>query len=227
MKNLKTALLLFSAIFLFHINASAQSPDNDWTQKKALKWFKGGEWTNGMSLKVDRSVNLVEFARQYHKNKAYWDLVFKWLRDNDPATVAPGKYVLDSMNVTVNVTDAPSTKAFEKTSWEGHSKYIDLQYIARGKEKMGIAPISKAIVSKPYNAKNDNGVYYIAEADSKYVVAKPGTFLLFFPSDAHRPNIKVKGYNQVKKIVFKIKAYTTEDPQKREDAETKLLQNKQ
>ena len=226
MKNLKTAFLLLSAVFLFHINTSAQSPDNGWTQKKALKWFKGGEWTNGMSLKVDKSVNLVEFAQQYQMNKAYWDLVFKWLKDNNPATVAPGKYILDSMNVIVNVTDAPSTKAFDKTVWEGHSKYIDLQYIARGKEKMGIAPFSEAIISKPYNAKNDIGLYKVADADSKYIVAKPGTFLLFFPSDAHRPNIKVKGYDQVKKIVFKIKTYTTEDPQKREESETKLWQNK-
>ncbi|MDD4921467.1 MAG: YhcH/YjgK/YiaL family protein [Bacteroidales bacterium] len=226
MKIFKSVILLLSAVFIFNLSAQALSSNEQWTQKKASKWFKSREWANGMSLKADKSVNQLEFAKQYHKNKASWDLAFKWLKDNNPETVAPGKYVLDGTNVTVNVTDAASTMAFEKTKWEGHCKYIDIQYIARGKEKMGIAPIAKAVVVTPYNPANDCGFYNIAESDSKYIVAKPGTFLIFFPSDAHRPNIKVDGNDQVKKIVFKIKADTTVDPLQRQGTENKQLKNK-
>lgn len=216
----QTCLILFS-VLVFSMNLLARCPNENWTQKKAVKWFKSREWAGGMTLKADRSVDKVEFAKQYHKNKRSWDLVFKWLEENDPETVAPGKYIIDSMNVTVNVTDAPSTKPLEETKWEGHCQYIDLQYIARGKERMGIAPMSKALVVKPYNASRDNGLYQVAETDSKYIVAQPGTFLIFFPSDAHRPNIRVNGYDTVKKIVFKIKADTSVDPDKCRETETK------
>jgi len=224
MKFFKSVFLLLSAVLVFNFGAFAQSSNEQWTQKKVARWYKSREWANGISLKADKSVNQVEFAKQYHKNQAYWDLAFKWIRDNNLETVAPGKYMLDGTNVTVNVTDAPSTKPFEETKWEGHCKYVDIQYIVRGKEKMGIAPISKARVVTPYDAVKDNGFYNFADADSKYVVAKPGTFLIFFPSDAHRPNVKVDGYDTVRKIVFKIKADTSVDPVQRQDAETKQLQ---
>jgi YhcH/YjgK/YiaL family protein len=42
-------------------------------------------------------------------------------------------------------------------------------------------------------------------AGGKFYTAKPGTFFLFFPQDVHRPNIKVKGYDLVKKLVIKIR----------------------
>ena len=34
--------------------------------------------------------------------------------------------------------------------------------------------------------------------------AEPGTFFLFFPNDVHKPNMKVDGYDVVKKLVIKI-----------------------
>jgi len=175
--------------------------------KQAKQWLKSRVWANGMKLKVDASVNAVEFQREYRINKVYWDKVFTWLRDNDPQTVAIGKYVLDSGNVTVTVTEGPSVRAFDQTKWEDHQTYVDLQYIAKGKEKMGIAPLSKIKQTvTPYNAKKDVGFYKPEEADCCYVVDRPGTFLLFFPSDAHRPNIQVNGYPSVRKIVFKVRS---------------------
>ena len=38
--------------------------------------------------------------------------------------------------------------------------------------------------------------------------AKPGTFFIFFPSDAHKPNITTGGNKPDKKIVIKVKAAT-------------------
>ena len=215
-----SALLFLAIISVFSV--MARTSGENWNKKNSAKWFKSYEWANGIKLKADKSVDQVEFAKQYHANKAYWDLAFAWLRDNDPETVSVGKYVLDSLNnVIVTVTEKASTRDFDKTKWEGHCKYIDLQYIAKGKEKMGIAPIAKAAVSTPYNATKDNGFYTIPEADSKYRVAQPGTFLLFFTSDAHRPNIKVDGYDIVRKIVIKIKADTSVNPEERQARETK------
>jgi len=193
-------------LFAILVQAANNSITYGAGNKQAKKWLNSRVWAGGVSLKAHPSANAVEFQREYLANKASWDKVFTWLKENDPETVAVGKYVLDSANVTFTVTEGPSVRAFEKTKWEAHQKFVDLQYIAKGKEKMGIGPMSKAKVLTPFDEKKDIGFYELEDADSKYIVAEPGTFLLFFPSDAHRPNIQIEGCDAVKKIVFKVKS---------------------
>jgi biofilm protein TabA len=91
----------------------------------------------------------------------------------------------------------------EDVKWESHKKYIDLQYIIKGKEIIGVADASKATITKPYTVDVIN-----YDADGKYYTTEPGKFFLFFPNDAHRPTIKVDGYDVVKKIVIKIQVAT-------------------
>ena len=205
MKKITSAILLIVLSLMICTSLSAQKVADQWTKKTATQWFHKGAWAGAMTLKADPSVNVVDFARQYHQNKAAWDLVFDWLAKNDPATFPVGKYVLDSINVSLTITDAPSVRPFEQTKWEAHCQKVDLQYIARGAEKMGITPVSGSKVVQQYDSKKDIGFYQPNEKKAKYVVAKPGTFLLFFPSDAHRPNIQVEGCDTVRKIVFKVR----------------------
>ena len=42
-------------------------------------------------------------------------------------------------------------------------------------------------------------------AKGKYYAATPQNFFLFFPDDVHRPDIRVKGYDTLKKLVIKIR----------------------
>ena len=169
--------------------------------RQTEKWFRHGKWCNGLKLYPHVSVNRDEFERQYSKNKAWWDSAFKFLKETDFDKIAPGKYPLDSNNVYVNVTVGPM-RDFENTKWEAHRHTIDLQYTYKGTEKMGVAPVSKARVIDPYNEKKDVAIY---DADGKFYLTGPDTFFLFFPDDAHRPNIKVNEDNAVKKIVVKIR----------------------
>jgi biofilm protein TabA len=192
-------VLLLLTFLCFTVMAMAQ--DTTWTEKSAAKWLHKKEWKNGIKLNVYPAVNKVEFARQYNKNKAVWLKVFSFLRDSDLTALKPGKYAIDWDNAYASITEAPS-KEFDKTTWESHRKYIDLQYIIKGKEKIGVAPVSTATVIKPYNEKADGANY---TADGQFYIAEPGTFYLFFPQDAHRPSIKVDGYDVVKKLVIKIK----------------------
>jgi biofilm protein TabA len=205
MKRLTSCILLMSFSLILATSISAQKTAEPWNKKTATQWFNKGAWAGEMTLKADKSVNVVDFARQYHQNKAAWDMVFSWLAKNDPATFPVGKYILDSANVTLTITDAPSVRPFDQTKWEAHCQKVDLQYIARGAEKMGIAPLSGAKVVMQYDLKKDVGFYQPNEKKAKYIVATPGTFLLFFPSDAHRPNIQVEGCDTVRKIVFKVR----------------------
>lgn len=170
---------------------------------KAVEWFKNRGWAPaGLTLQAHPSTDKVEFARQYAKNKTLWDKAFLFLKEHDLEKLTPGKYPIDSTEAYVSVTEGPS-KEFDKTNWESHRRYIDLQYIARGKEKIGVAPVPQATVVKPYDEAKDVANY---SSEGQYYIAEPGTFFLFFPQDAHRPSILVDGYNTVKKVVIKVKA---------------------
>ena len=193
-------LLLFLT-FLSFTGALLAQGTTAWTEKSATKWLRSNEWKNGLKLDVHPSVNKIVFAEQYHKNKAVWDKAFAFLRDSNLLTLKPGKYVIDGDNAYATITEAPS-KTFEQSAWESHRKYIDLQYVIKGEEKIGVAPIATATVIKPYDDSRDAANY---NADGQYYIAIPGTFFLFFPGDAHRPNIKVDGYDIVKKLVIKIR----------------------
>jgi YhcH/YjgK/YiaL family protein len=188
------------AIFLFsaHIVSAQQQ---DWTAKSAKTWVKGRAWANGLKLKLNSSTNNIEFAKQYATNSAIWDKAFEFLRERDLNQLAPGKYPIDGDNAYASVTEGPS-KEFDQSAWESHQNYIDLQYVINGKEKIGVAPIESLTVTKPYDAAKDGANY---SGEGEYYIATPDEFFLFFPADGHRPNIKVDGYDKVKKLVIKIR----------------------
>jgi len=174
---------------------------NTLNKTAASKWFAKKEWKNGLLLNPHLTVNKLTFADQYHKNQSIWDKAFAFLRDNNLETIEPGKYEIDGDNVYGIITEAPS-KTPENAKWEAHLRYIDIQYVIKGEEKIGVTPFSNATVSKPYDDVNDYALY---DAKGKLYTAKPGTFFLFFPDDVHRPNILIKGFEVVKKVVIKVK----------------------
>lgn len=170
--------------------------------KLARKWVKSRVWTNGLKIRVYSDINALEFYRQYHKAKDVWDKSFAFLADSKKLdTLKPGMYPIDGKNAYASITEGPE-KTEQTAKWESHRKYIDLQYVIRGKEKIGVAPVATATVTKPYDEAKDGANY---TADGKYYIATPAEFYLFFPSDAHRPNLHVDGYDTVKKLVIKIK----------------------
>lgn len=164
--------------------------------------MKKKEWLNGLSITPHSSIDKVQFAKQYHLNQATWDRAFAYLKNTDLKTLSNGRHVIDGDNVYAIVTEAP-TKDYDKTAFESHRKYIDLQYVITGEENMAKTPVASVTVNKPYDETADIA-YYTGEG--KVYTVPAGTFMLFFPGEAHRPNITPGGNKVVKKIVIKIKA---------------------
>jgi len=181
---------------LFAFNGNAQ------TKKENESWFKKQEWLGGLKLQPHSSVDVQQFARQYQANKKYFDEAFAFLKNHDLNKLEPGKYAIDGDNVYASVT-YDSTKDFDVSKWESHKKYIDLQYVISGEEKIGVTPALGLTVTEPYNKEKDIAHY---TGPGKIYDAKPGTFFLFFPGTAHRPNITTADKKPDKKIVIKIKS---------------------
>jgi biofilm protein TabA len=180
----------------------AQGTQTTRAEKTANKWLKEGIWLNGLKMGIRKPLNVIEFAKQYHANKAVWDKAIAFLRDRNLELIAAGRYVIDGDNAYAMITEAPA-KNIDSVKWEGHQNYIDLHYVIKGKEQIGVAAIDKATITMPYDAAKDVANY---DATGKYYSATPDSFFLFFPTDAHRPGIKADHRNVVvKKLVIKIK----------------------
>ena len=201
--NYKSILLLL-ILCIAGVGCHAQQSSQPVSTKKIDKWIQQKDWASGLSLNLHVSVNNAAFYEAYHTNKKLWDTAFAFLQTQDLINMPIGKRPLIGETVFISVTDEPS-KNMADVKWESHKKYIDLQYIIKGKEIIGVADASKATVTKPYTP---DAMNYIA--DGTYYTTDSRTFFLFFPNDAHRPTIKADGYDVVKKIVIKIQVAKAE-----------------
>ena len=171
------------------------------SKREINKWFNEKSWINGLQLSPHKSVNREEFARQYAAKKKWWDTAFAYLKETDLVNLRPGRYQILGDDVFALVTEGP-TKDLDKTRWEAHKIYQDIHYVITGKEKIGITPVSSATVTQEYDPAKDIGFY---SSKGKYYESDPGKFFIAFPADAHRPGVKARGHDSVKKVVIKIR----------------------
>ena len=135
-----------------------------------------------------------------HKNfKAGFDFIQKALKEN----LAPGRYEIDGDALYASVQEY-KTHSAEGAKFEGHRKYIDLQFIASGKERMDMIDIEKAEVFADYDAAIEAGLFTAKETPAS-AIFKAGDFAVFFPQDLHSPGIQADGIpSKIKKIIVKI-----------------------
>ncbi len=115
---------------------------------------------------------------------------------------ADGRYELDGENV-VALVQRYTTRLPEQGKWETHRKYIDLQYLSAGEERMGWQLREMLTVTEAYDAKRDVEFYGLPRAYD-WITLRAGLFVVFYPQDAHLPTIQLHGPSQVCKVVFKI-----------------------
>lgn len=86
---------------------------------------------------------------------------------------------------------------------EAHKKYIDIQYMITGSEKMGVGQLEDMAEEVEAKPQNDAWFYH---GPMDYITVKEGMFAVFYPNDAHAPCITPDGKCEaVRKAVFKVK----------------------
>ncbi len=139
-------------------------------------------------------------AQQYTALHPAFASAFAFLRMLDPATVEPGKFTIDGDDVYASVSLGPG-KPEGEARLEAHRRYIDIQYVVRGHERMGWRPLADcARVTQPYDPKSD--LEFFGETPVTWVDVRPGDFTVFFPSDAHAPMVSTE---QILKVVVKVR----------------------
>ena len=203
MKKLILKIMVLTS-FLGLFGCKNTSDPVNWSNQKINEWFEKGEWLNGWNITPDGSVNRKEFAVSYFKNKDRWDKAFNFLKSNDLSKLEIKRYDIDGDNLYAPISEYV-TKNEEDAKFEAHQKYIDIQYVITGTEQMSVAPLSmKKDVLTPYDPAKD--IEFMTVNESKSYTATPDRFFIFFPSDIHRPSVKVGENSQVRKVVVKVKA---------------------
>ena len=97
--------------------------------------------------------------------------------------------------VTAGTTKTPDVA-------EAHRKYLDIQYIVKGKEVMGWADLAACTPTDSFSEENDIGFY---TGDFNFITINEGICYVVFPEDVHMPGRHLDVPNDFVKIVVKLK----------------------
>lgn len=115
--------------------------------------------------------------------------------------IPPGRYpVLD--DTIFAIVNEFETKDKSECQPEAHEQYIDIQYIVKGTELFGYAPLLDKLPVTDYNEENDVAFY---REEMTYLKLEAGMFIIFYPTDIHQPEVRAFEPMQVKKVVMKVK----------------------
>ena len=149
------------------------------------------------------NINSPELEKYLLTNERFavaFDFVKKIFADG----VEDGRHVIDGDALYVNVMTYESKEA-ERSCFEAHKNYIDIQVIIEGEEIIGFESNDKLTVTKEYD---DEGDYMLYSLNDKYdsIRVGSGEFAIIFPEEPHAPGIAADGKPaRVRKAVVKVR----------------------
>lgn len=87
---------------------------------------------------------------------------------------------------------------------ETHNRYIDIQYMVSGQERVFYRNKKGLTTHEAYNC-TDDAQFYEDKDDCMEFSFKSGQFAIFFPEDAHKPAMAFDHKAIAEKIVLKVK----------------------
>lgn len=145
----------------------------------------------------DKLENLARYAGSFPGA----DQVIAFLEKCAAAPPAPGKYEIDGKKLFVNVQQY-SPKTFNPEKLEYHRKYIDIQLLFSGAEKLYYAPLDGLDAVTPYDPEKDCGMSRLPGPDAgTEIPLVPGNFVLLYPDEGHLPGVGDPAAQVVKAVV--------------------------
>lgn len=110
---------------------------------------------------------------------------------------------IELSNGAYAIINSYETKSEDVVRFESHRKYIDIQYMICGQERVYQADVSELDIFSHYS-EIDDVVFYHDPVECKESILSAGEYLVFGPSDAHKPSVMVDKPRRVKKVVIKV-----------------------
>ncbi|HNC23653.1 MAG TPA: YhcH/YjgK/YiaL family protein [Opitutaceae bacterium] len=148
-------------------------------------------------------LDTLDQASTYHALSPRFAAAFAFLRTvNERTTVGRHEIAGDDIYAFVQ---QHATTPVEKRVYESHRRYIDIQYMVRGRELMYWAPLPLLkTVTMPFDAEKDAALYALIP-EGVPVRVTPGQFAIFFPEDGHIPSCSWDAPAEILKVVVKVR----------------------
>jgi len=147
-------------------------------------------------------VDLLDNAKLYESLHSDFQKAFKFIQEFRQGEKEDGRYEIDGDKVYALV-QSYTTVPSEQCKWETHDKYIDIQYIIRGKEVIGYAPRNTLVSNTGYNAEKD--ITFYEDQPGTDICLTGGMYAILYPWDGHKPKCIYHEQSDIKKIVVKVK----------------------
>lgn len=144
-------------------------------------------------------LDLLENADNYTSLNPGFAKAFEFLSRPDLADLPEGKHEIDGDRLYAMVVKAPG-RSKEEALLEAHKEYIDIQLVLAGTDEMGWKPLSACITPQGDHDPETDARLFSDPSDAS-VATGPGAFAIFFPQDAHAPNISS---GDLHKVVAKV-----------------------
>ena len=130
----------------------------------------------------------IENAERYYGLGDKFQKAFDFLKNADFSSIDKDLIEIDGKNIYAMIQKYDTRKP-KDAKWETHQKYIDLQYMISGAENIGFVLSDYLDITEEYDEVKD---FEFLDGMGDYVQLNEGEFVIFFPTDAHMPRLKIK-----------------------------------
>ena len=143
--------------------------------------------------------SLVNFGKYLTLNP-HFSVVEEFMKSNDLDKLTPGKQKITEDVFVISET-VPGKGKYEAVL-EAHKDFIDVQLCRNAVDNMGWTSLEDCkTVKVDYNEERD--LIFYDDSIEKHIAVGRENFVIFFPWDAHAPNI---GSGELRKVIFKVRA---------------------
>ena len=147
--------------------------------------------------------NSLKYTKNYYNLSNKIKLALEYLEKNDLKVFDNGRYDILGDDVYVNVQDYTS-RPETQGKWEAHKKYIDIQFMIKGTERIGVGEIDNYQTTETYDESKDLEFLAVANDNYQFINMNENDFIILYPQDVHMPQIAMNTPSYVKKAVVKI-----------------------
>jgi biofilm protein TabA len=126
----------------------------------------------------------------------------EYLGKTDFSAMADGRHPIDGDDLYALVLSY-ETEAEQERRFEAHRNYLDIQCILSGREIIYWAPTEELSALDDYSEEKDI-VFLSGEARARLRLTA-GSFAVFYPEDAHKPNCAWDEPQRARKVVVKVR----------------------
>lgn len=128
----------------------------------------------------------------------------KYVRDTDFDSLENGRYELVEGKIFATIQDYQS-KPESEGKFEAHQKFVDIQFIIKGEERIGTGKLDDFEESIAYDEEKDIVFLTPKEgAKTNFIKLIEKEFAIFYPQDVHMPSIAVDAPSFVRKVIVKV-----------------------